>query len=582
MTAERRNAACHEGSADPARDQPPNHREPLSCDELLTRDEPLTRRALLTSSMTTAAALLLPRERRAFAANEPADPVVDTRQGRVAGYFDAGIAVFKGIPYGADTSAVRFRPPVAHPPWSELRPAREYGHSAPQASSNERMSEDCLRLNVWTPAIGGDGKGNGSDKGKRPVMVYIHGGAYNNGSGSSPLYDGKALCRRGDVVVVTLNHRLNVFGYLFLQKLGAEGAAGSPFAGGGNAGQLDLVLALGWVRDNIARFGGDPACVTLFGQSGGGAKIATLLAMPKARGLFHRAITMSGQQVTASGPNVATERARTLLDALKLKPADIAQLGRLPLEKVLEASRARDPVLPGSLYFGPVLDDVALPRHPFYPDAAPLSNDVPLLLGNTRDETRTLIGRAHPECFELGWDFLAARIALELAGRTDIDTDLVVREYRRLYPSYTPSEVFFAATTAGRSWRGQVIEAELRARANAPTWVYQLDWRSPLDGGKWRAPHTLDIPLAFDNTAVPEALSGNGPAAIEMARWMSGAFIAFAKTGDPNVAGLPSWPQYRLDRRATLIFDAPPRIQDDPRGGERRLFATAPYVQPGT
>jgi para-nitrobenzyl esterase len=528
-----------------------------------------SRRALLVGGVGAAAALVLPASRPAWSAG---DLVVTTRQGRVAGHLDAGVAVFKGIPYGADTRARRFRPPLAHPAWPGVRPAHEYGPSAPQGSSPERMGEDCLCLNVWSPAIG-EGK-------KRAVMVYIHGGAYNNGSGSSPLYDGKALCRRGDVVVVTLNHRLNVFGYLFLQKLG--GAAGAAFAGGGNAGQLDLVLALGWVRDNIERFGGDPGCVTLFGQSGGGAKIATLLAMPRARPLFHRAITMSGQQVTASGPNVATLRARTLLDALKLNESELGQLWQLPTEKVLEASRVRDPVLPGSLYFGPVLDDVALPRHPFYPDAPPLSNDVPLLLGNTRDETRTLIGRAHPEYFELGWDGLAGRIAQELWGRTDIDGDRVVREYRRLYPGYTPSEVFFAATSAGRSWRGQVIEAELRADANAPTWVYELNWRSPLDGGKWRAPHTLDIPLAFDNTGAPDALSGNGKAALEMASRVSRVFIAFAKTGDPNLEGLPSWPQYRLDRRATLIFDLPPSVQNDPRGGERRLFATAPYVQPGT
>jgi para-nitrobenzyl esterase len=383
------------------------------------------------------------------------------------------------------------------------------------------------------------------------------------------------------VVLVSLNHRLNVFGYLSLQKLG--GGATGPFAGGGNAGQLDLVLALEWVRDNIGRFGGDPNCVTLFGQSGGGAKIATLMAMPRARSLFHRAITMSGQQVTASGPNAALRRAKSLLDVLKLDESKLDQLVKLPYERILEAARAPDPLLgSGSLYFGPVLDEVALPRHPFFPDAPSLSQDIPLLLGNARDETRTLIGNNCPECFALPWDGLAQRIAKELAGRTDIDADLVVREYRRSYPKYTPSEVFFAATTAGRSWRGQLIEAELRARANAPTWVYQLDWRSPRDGGKWRAPHTLDIPLAFDNTRVPDALSGDGPAARQMASLVSAAFIAFAKTGNPNTAGLPSWPEYRLEQRATLIFDLPPVIVNDPRAAERRLFASAPYVQPGT
>ena len=553
-------------------------RAPSPSDEVSSVSDPAqlrpTRRGLLASAVGAAVGLALTAAapRRALGAAET--PLVDTRQGRVAGYVDAGIFVFKGIPYGEDTSRTRFRAPVARAAWHGVRAARAYGAAAPQGSRDEATSEDCLVLNVWSPGLG-DGQ-------RRAVMVYIHGGGFASGSGSSPLYDGAALCKRGDVVVVTLNHRLNVFGYLYLQKLGGAGL-GERFAGGGNAGQLDLVLALGWVRDNIARFGGDPQQVTLFGQSGGGAKIATLLAMPSARSLFQRAITMSGQQVTASGPNAATLRARRLLDALKLDASKLDQLAQLPYEKVLEASRGPDPLLgSGSLYFGPVLDDVALPRHPFFPDAPPLSHDVPLLLGNTRDETRTLIGRNKPECFELPWDGLAERIEKELEGRTDIDGDRVVREYRRLYPSYTASEVFFAATTAGRSWRGQVIEAELRARANAPTWVYQLDWRSPIDGGKWRAPHTLDIPLAFDNTRVPNALSGDGAAARQLASLMSSAFIAFAKTGSPNAAGLPSWPEYRLEQRATLIFDVPPVIANDPRGGERRLFATAPYVQPGT
>jgi para-nitrobenzyl esterase len=526
------------------------------------------RRALLASGVGAAVALALPlvSARRASAA---ASPVVDTRQGRVAGYADSGISIFKGIPYGEDTSRYRFRAPVARAPWQGVREAQVYGPAAPQSSPEEPMSEDCLVLNVWSPGL---------DNKRRAVMVYIHGGGFSGGSGSSPLYDGVALCQPGDVVVVTLNHRLNVFGYLFLQKLGGE-----RYAGGGNAGQLDLVLALEWVRDNIERFGGDPKRVMLFGQSGGGAKIATLLAMPRARSLFHRAITMSGQQVTASGPNGATRRAQGLLDALKLDDSKLEELGKLPYKMILEASRAPDPLSgSGSLYFGPVLDDAVLPRHPFFPDAPALSHDIPLVLGNTHDETRTLIGRDHPECFDLPWDGLAQRIAKELEGRTDIDADLLVREYRRLYPKYTASEVFFAATTAGRSWRGQLIEAELRARANAPTWVYELDWRSPLDGGKWRAPHTLDIPLAFDNTRTPNALSGDDAAARQMAKLVSGAFIAFAKTGNPNAAGLPRWPQYRLERRATLILDLPPVIADDPRGAERRLFASAPYVQPGS
>jgi para-nitrobenzyl esterase len=507
--------------------------------------------------------------RRSIARAASESPVAMTRQGRVLGFVDSGISVFRGIPYGESTAGRRFMAPVPRAPWATVRPALDHGSAAPQSRSNEPTSEDCLVLNVWTPAL---------DAGRRPVLVYIHGGGFTSGSGSSPLYSGVNLCRRGDVVVVTLNHRLNVFGYTFLRKLGA-----AKYADSGNVGQLDLILALRWVRDNIAAFGGDPTRVTVFGQSGGGAKIATLMAMPSARGLFQRAITMSGQQITAAGANVSTERARALLGALGLGPGAVDRLSEIPVAKLLEATTIRDPFLTrGSLYFGPVLDEVSLRRHPFFPDAPAAAADIPLLLGNARDETRNLIGGSHPEYFELGWDGLAQRITSELAGRTDIDGDLVVSEYRRIYPNYTPTEIFFAATTAGRSWRGQIIEAELRAAQQSPTWVYQVDFRSPRDGGKWRAAHMIDIPLAFDNTHVPDALTGDGDAARQMAASVSEAFIAFAKTGKPAHPAIPDWPPYRLDSRSTMIFDVPSRLARDPRGDERRLFAKAPYIQPGT
>ncbi|MDP3403362.1 MAG: carboxylesterase family protein, partial [Brevundimonas sp.] len=215
-------------------------------------------------------------------------PVVTTTHGPVRGQTDGGVVVFRGLRYGADTGPRRFRPPVAPTPWTDPVDAFAYGPASPQGGSESNQSEDCLFLNVWSPGL---------DRQRRPVMVYIHGGAYSNGSGSSPLYDGTRLARRNDVVVVTVNHRLNLFGYGYLARL-----AGAPFADSGNAGQLDLILALAWVRDNIAGFGGDPDRVMVFGQSGGGAKIATLMATPSAAGLFHRVATMSGQQVTASGP----------------------------------------------------------------------------------------------------------------------------------------------------------------------------------------------------------------------------------------------------------------------------------------
>jgi para-nitrobenzyl esterase len=494
-------------------------------------------------------------------------PVASTKWGSVRGYVDNDINVFKGIRYGADTTKRRFMPPAPPEPWSEVRDALAYGPASPQSSrSTDKPNEDCLFLNVWTPGLG--------DGGKRPVMFYIHGGAYNNGSGSSALYDGVRLCRRGDVVVVTVNHRLNAFGYLYLAAFG-----GPEFADSGNAGQLDLILALQWVRENIAEFGGDPNRVMAFGQSGGGAKIATLMAMPLAKGLFHRAATMSGQQVTASGPLNAVRRARAVLDALKLPPERAVELRTLPAERILEAINARDPVLPfGSISFAPVLDERSLKRHPFYPDAPSQSADIPMIIGNTRDETRAFLGGDESN-FKLTWEQLPEKLAPNM--RVDIQPAVVIAEYRRLYPNYSPSEVFFAATTAARSWRGAVIEAEERAKSGSPAFAYQLDWATPKDGGKFGAPHASDIQLVFDNIDKPGA-TAIGPEAQSMADRMSETFIAFARNGNPNNKQIPRWEPYTLPRRRTMVFDAPSHLEDDPRGAERRLFAKVPYVQPGT
>ncbi|HEX8568637.1 MAG TPA: carboxylesterase/lipase family protein [Caulobacteraceae bacterium] len=505
---------------------------------------------------------------RVFAA-EAAAPVARTTAGRVRGYDDTGVSVFRGIRYGGNTSERRFRPPAAPLPWREVRDALEYGPASPQRSSEPNQSEDCLFLNVWTPGLR-DGR-------RRPVMVYIHGGAYATGSGSSPLTDGANLARRGDVVVVTVNHRLNVFGYAYLARLGAP----EFFADSGNAGQLDLLLALQWVRDNIAEFGGDPRKVMVFGQSGGGAKIATMMAMPVFAGLFHRAATMSGQQVTASGPLNATRRTLAWLNALKLRPDQLGELRRLPAERLVEGLAAEDPVLGfGGIYFGPVLDERSLRRHPFYPDAPPQSARIPMIIGNTHDETRAFLGN-DPTNFTVTWDQLPAKLTFANM-RVDILPETVIAEYRRFYPQYTASEVLFSATTAARSWRAAVIEAEERAKQGSPAWVYQLDWGSPREGGKFRAHHTLDIPLVFNNLAAAGEVTGTSPGARAVADAMTEAFLAFARTGDPNHRRLPRWDRYTLPRRRTMIFDVPPRMQDDPRGAERRLFAKVPYVQPGT
>lgn len=502
----------------------------------------------------------------AYAAS-PRSSVATTGAGRIGGVCAEGVHIFKGVPYGADTRVHRFRPAPKPAAWKGVREAVEFGPACPQPGFGERMSEDCLRLNVWTPAL--------RDGGKRPVLVYFHGGEFSSGSGSSPLYDGARLCRRGDVVVVTVNHRLNIFGHLYLARLG-----GAAYAASGNVGILDLVQALTWVRDHAPQFGGDPSRVTVFGQSGGGAKIATLMATPAARRLFSRAMTMSGQQITASGPRSATLRARACLEALRIDPANLDALLAADAERLIEASRAPDPTLyRRSVYFGPVLDHHALPRHPFHPDAPAQSRDIPMIIGNTLDETRAFHGD-DPGVHELDWKALPERLLQAL--HVDIDPEHVIAEYRKLYPQYSPSEVFFAATTAGRSWRGAVIEAEARAKQGAPAYVYQLDYRSPLESGRYGAMHTMDIPLVFDNIAQPGSRTGVDEKAQRVADLMSSALIAFARSGDPNHPGLPAWRPYTLPERATMLFDAQSRLALDPRGAERRLFEQVPYVQRGT
>jgi len=501
-------------------------------------------------------------------------PIATTTAGKIRGYIDSGICAFKGIPYGDNTTLYRFKPPVPPKPWSGIRDAQEFGPFAPQQvigryvffpSPKEgiRISEDCLHLNVWTPAL--------HDGHKRPVMVYIHGGAYSNSSSNFDMLDGVRLCKRGDVVVVTVNHRLNVFGYLFLIEI-----RGKEFAESGNVGMLDLVLALQWVQDNITEFGGDPKNVTIFGQSGGGAKCATLMAMPAAKGLFQRVITESGQQLTGRTKKHATETALQVLKNLGLTPDRSSELDTIPMERLIEASRG--------MYFGPVTDSLVLPRDPFDPDASPLSADIPMMMGNTHDETAVLIGGGDSTLFDLSWEELPARIQKSIKQFVgDLTPQDIIAEYRQWYPLYSPSDIFFASSTAARSWKGFVIESERRATQNAaPTYVYQLNWRTPVNGGKWKSPHGLDIPLSFDNIAYCPMMVSNTADAQKMADIMSDVWIAFARTGNPNIKTIPEWPRFNLKTRPTMIFDLPPRIENDPRGYERLYFAPVRYIQPGT
>jgi len=496
------------------------------------------------------------------AAFAQSDPVATGATGRWRGKRDGAVQAFLGIRYGNDTSRTRFRPATVPEMARDTLTATEFAASCPQTGRAVNQREDCLFLNVWIPEA--------NPRARRPVMVYFHGGAYSNGSVIEPQVFGATLAEKGDVVVVTVNHRLNALGYLYLARLDPR------FSDSGNTGQLDLILALQWVRDNIAGFGGDPSRVMVFGQSGGGAKIATLMGMPAAKGLFHRAATMSGQQVTASGPLNATRRAQALLDRLKAKAGDLIEM---PVERLIGGLRAEDPILGGGVYMGPVLDMKWLTRHPFWPDANPQGNDIPLILGNTRDETRAFDDPKSELVRTLDWANLAERIAPRL--RIDAHPEWVVAEYRRQFPDWTPAEIFYAATTAGRSWRGQVIEAEERARAGAPAWVYQLDFTSPVEPERGAA-HTHDIPLVFGTIGAEGSVSGTGPAAQAASATMMRAFVNLAAKGNPNGAGVPAWPKHVLPQRATMAFDAQSRVVNDPRRWQRELFSRIPYIQPGT
>ena len=469
---------------------------------------------------------------------------------RWTGAVDRGVHRFLGIRYG---TAERFRAPRPYLP-KTTEAATAFGPSCPQSSTIAPTSEDCLFLNVWTAEP--------DAAPQKPVMVYIHGGAYSNGSVTDPLNDGYALATRGDVVVVTVNHRLNALGYLYLARIDPR------FPDSGNAGQLDLILALKWVRDNIANFGGDPRNVTVFGQSGGGAKIATLMGMPAAKGLLHRAATMSGQQVTASGPLNATARAKAFL--AKLGGGDVATV---PVARLIDALKAIDPILGGGVYMGPVLDMTWLTRHPFWPDPHPISNAIPLMLGNTSRETGAFIDPDGPKVKGLDWTNLADRMASEV--RIDLPPEWIVAQYRRQFPTWSPMEVFYNATTAGRSWPGQVIEADARAKAGVPAWVYQVDFASRTDPRRG-AYHTIDIPLVFGTIDKPESQTGTGADARAASKAMQDAFVTFAKTG------VAPWPRHDLKTRATMIFDVRSRVENDPRKFQRELFARAPYIQPGS
>jgi len=499
--------------------------------------------------------------------------IAETSRGRVRGVINQGIRTFKGIPYGAPTDGPnRFLEAKLAVPWQGVRDAIAYGPMCPQEihsrpsfaaswASDTPMSEDCLVLNIWTPAL--------RDHHKRPVMVWFHGGGFSTGSGSSPVYDGTNLARKGDVVVVTVNHRLNIFGHLYLTRVG-----GAEFAESGTLGVLDLVAALRWVHTNIAEFGGDPANVTIFGQSGGGAKVSVLMGMPQTRGLFHRAIVQSGSHLDGLTTDEANANALAFLRAADVPANDLARLQKLSMEQLLTALRKTMRAQSTPISFSPVVDGKFLPKAPWIPDGPTESASVPMLIGSTKTETTALIGADDPSVFSLDDASLRKKLATLIPTN---EIERVIAGYQKSMPGGTSSDLFFAISSARRVRQQAWVQAERKAAQNAgPVWLYELDWQTPVDDGKWQSPHSLDLAFMFDNVAKSQSMVGGGDGPRSLAEQMSTAWLAFARTGNPNNKLSPQWAPFRVPERATMVFDTKSRVIDDFRGDERQLLAPLP------
>ena len=505
-------------------------------------------------------------------------PVIHTASGAVQGLVEDGVLAFKGIRYGAaPIGKLRFMPPRPAEPWTGVYDATDFGAPAMQLAGGATvdtasdaslqmhrvfttpselkiMNEDCLFLNVWTP---------GADTKKRPVMLWIHGGGFAYGSGAQPIYQCDGLARFGDVVTVSVNHRLNVFGYLHLGDL-----MGPDYASSATVGMQDLVLALRWVRDNIEKFGGDPDNVMIMGQSGGGQKVCILLSMDSAKGLFHKASIESGANPTIGRKERANEAAKRLLAELKVAPGDVAALQALPAQTILAAAAKAN--VGGAGGVGPILDGVAITRDPFLPDAPDVSADVPILVGWCKDEWTI---------FTAGEPWFGTMTEADLQTRVKPMGEpgqKLLAAYRKAYPDYSPTYLWIQMIS-GRVMQGtQFVAAAKAAKGRAPAYVWFMTWETPVEGGAFKTPHTMEIPFALYNFDKVRTYVGEGPRPKHMADQIAGAWVAFARTGKPDHPGIPHWPPFNSADRSVMEFNLTSRVVNDPLSEVRQILAQMP------